>query len=68
MVARNLVGAALAAVERLPSQDRWSLMRAIAKQALWHMPNAVKEARKLVDVMQIENLKQQHPDDPPGRD
>ena len=72
-VAHHLVDGALAATERSggppPSPDQVSLLREIAKRALWHMPNSAAEARQLVSVMTIENLRQPHPkDDPPGRD
>lgn len=72
-VARHLVGGALMASERsggpLPSPDQVSLLREIAKLALWHMPNSGAEARELVRTMTIENLKQPHPgDDAPSRE
>jgi hypothetical protein len=72
-VANHLVDGALMASERsggrLPNPDQVSLLREIAKRALWHMPNSETEARKLARIMVIENLKQPHPDDdPPSRE
>jgi hypothetical protein len=73
MVARDVVGGALGASERSPpssgpppSPDQTALLREIAKLALWHMPNAIAEARQLVRVMEIERLKQPHPADDPA--
>jgi hypothetical protein len=69
LVADNLVGAALGASERAshsgpaPSPDQTALLREIARWALWHMPDAANEARKLVRAMEIERLKQPHPAD-----
>jgi hypothetical protein len=50
------------------SPDQISLLREIARQALWHMPNSGDEVRTLRKYFDIENLRQQNPfdDDPPG--
>jgi hypothetical protein len=70
--ARHIVDGALSASERsggpLPSPDQISLLREIARRALWHIPNSREEVRKLVKYLDIENLRQPHPfdDDPPG--
>jgi hypothetical protein len=67
--AEHLVDGMLSAVERLPLADQMSLLRAIAKRALWRMPNSSTEARDLAKYLDIENLRQPHPrDDPPDRD
>jgi len=68
-VADRLVDGTLTAIERLPVPDQHSALRAIAKRALWHIPNAATEAQRLAQEMAVESLKQPHPrDDPPGRD
>ena len=70
--ARHIVDGALSASERsggpLPSADQVSLLREIAKRALWYMPNSGDEVRKLVRYLNIENLRQPNPldDDLPG--
>jgi hypothetical protein len=62
----------LAASERsggpLPNAHQVALLREIAKRALFHLPNAGDEARKLVRYIDIANLRQpnQLDDDPPG--
>jgi hypothetical protein len=67
--ARAIVGGAMRAVENLPREDHTALLREIAKQSLWHIPNSHDEVRKLKDWLDIENIKQPHPyDPPPGRD
>jgi hypothetical protein len=52
----------------LPTPDQVSLLREIARMALWHMPNSGDETRKMARTMDIENLKQPNPldDDLPG--
>jgi len=70
MVARHVVDGALAATERSDRPDQVSLLREIAKRALWQMPNSVAEVGALAKVWDIKNLKQPHPssrDDPCGR-
>jgi hypothetical protein len=72
MVAYDLIGVALLASERSPSDgtpapspDQQAMLREIATLALWHMKNAPAEARELVRIMEIERLKQPHRGDPP---
>jgi hypothetical protein len=68
-ISEHLVDAMLATCERQSIADQEALMRAIARRALWRMPNAPFEARELAKAMEIENMKQPHPrDTPPGRD
>jgi hypothetical protein len=68
----HIVDGALSACERsgdpLRSPDQISLLRAIARRALWHIPNSADEPRKLVRCVTMENLRQPNPfdDDPPG--
>jgi hypothetical protein len=70
--ADHIVGGALSASEPaggpLPTPDQISLLREIARRALWHIPNSGDEVRKLTRYFDIENLRQPHPsdDDPPG--
>ena len=70
--AHHIVDGALSASERaggpLPSPDQVSLLREIARRALWHIPNSADEARNLVRYIDIENLRQPNPfdDEPPG--
>ena len=72
MTAHHLVDGALAASERSPgphpSADQVTLLREIARRALWHMPNSAEEVRNLVRYVTMENLRQPNPldDDPPG--
>ena len=54
------------ATEELPSPDQIMLLRKIAELALWHLPNAPKEARQLMRQMKIEALKHPHPGDDPA--
>jgi hypothetical protein len=69
--ARHVVGGALSMSERFSgqsqSQDQVSLLREIARLALWHTPNSGDEVRRLVSWFDIENLRQPHPldDDAP---
>jgi len=44
------------------------LLRAIARRALWHIPNSTDEVRSLVRYITMENLRQPNPfdDEPPG--
>jgi hypothetical protein len=51
-----------------PTPDQVALLREIAKRALWHLPNSGDEARRLVDDIDTENLRQQNPfdDELPG--
>lgn len=71
MSADHIVDGALAASERAkgshPTADQVALMRAIARRALWHMPNSSDEVRDLARHLYLENLRQPHPrdDDPP---
>jgi hypothetical protein len=72
MVADQVIGAAMLASERSPctgpppGPDQRAMLREIVKLALWHMPNAVEEARELVRYLTIERFKQPHRgDDPP---
>jgi hypothetical protein len=68
----HIVDGALSASERsgapLPNADQIALLRAIAKRALWHMPNSSEEVRGLARHLYLENLRQPHPrdDEPPG--
>jgi hypothetical protein len=70
--ARHIVDGALSASERSggpsPSPGQISLLREIARRALWHMPNSRDEVRKLTRWLDIENLRHPNPfdDDPPG--
>jgi hypothetical protein len=70
--AHHIVDGALSASERsggpLPSPDQVSLLREIARRALWHIPNSADEVRQLVRYVTIENLRQPNPldDEPPG--
>jgi len=69
--ARHIIGGALSMSERFcgapRAADQDSLLREIAKGALWHMPNSRDEVRKLVSWLDMENLRQPHPlDDKPS--
>jgi hypothetical protein len=70
--AHHIVDGALSASERsggpLPSPDQVSLLREIARRALWHIPNSTEEVRNLVRYITMENLRQPNPldDDAPG--
>jgi hypothetical protein len=70
--AHHIVDGALSASERsggpLPSPDQVSLLREIARRALWHIPNSADEVRSLVRYVTMENLRQPNPfdDEPPG--
>jgi hypothetical protein len=74
--AHHIVDGALSASERsggrLPTPDQVSLLREIARRALWHIPNSDDEVRNLARFFKIENLRQPHPmdddlpDDLPG--
>jgi hypothetical protein len=70
--AHRIVDGTLSASERsgspLPSPDQVSLLREIARRALWHIPNSADEVRNLVHYVTMENLRQPNPfdDDPPG--
>ena len=68
--AHNIVGGVMRiserATEELPSPDQIMLLRKIAELALWHLPNAPKEARQLMRQMKIEALKHPHPGDDPA--
>jgi hypothetical protein len=67
--AKQIVGGAMRTCERLPPADRTSLLREIARQALWHTSNSRDEVRKITKWLDLENIKQPHPGDkPPGRD
>jgi hypothetical protein len=69
MTARHTIDGALVATERLPRADQTTLLRELAKRALWHLPNARDEVRAIMKWLDLETLKRQHPhDDPPGRD
>jgi hypothetical protein len=65
--AKHIVDGALKVAERLPKPDQNTLLREIARRALWHMQNSSDEARDLVRYIDVENLKQPHPgdDEPP---
>ncbi|WP_445215692.1 hypothetical protein ACKWRH_24995 [Bradyrhizobium sp. Pa8] len=67
MTAHHFVDGALAASERSsgphPTADQIALLRAIARRALWHMPNSGDEARAMVRHIDIENLRQPNPRD-----
>ena len=65
--ARHIVGGALSATEPLPQADRDALLREIAKQSLWHMPDSREEVGKLKNWLEIENLRQPHPGDKPPK-
>ena len=71
-VAQHFLDAALMASERSPEggpppdADQRVMLREIATLALWHMPDAVNEARALVRVMTIERFKRDHPRDEPA--
>jgi hypothetical protein len=69
-VAKQVIGGALRMSERFTgsprSADQNSLLREIVKTALWHMPNSRDEARNLVRYIDMENLRQPHPLDPPA--
>jgi len=68
-VAERFVDSALAISERQPRVEQQSLMREIARRALWHMADAPAEARNLAKDLEIGGLLQPHPrDTPPGRD
>jgi hypothetical protein len=66
MVSNHIVNGALAAVERSSAADQVCLLREIVRLALWHMPNAVDEARNAMKYLEIETLKQPHPRDDPA--
>jgi hypothetical protein len=66
MVADLIVGGVLGTTERTSPKDRQSLLREIVRLAFWHMPNAVEEARGLVKYLEIERLRQPHPQDAPA--
>jgi hypothetical protein len=57
--ANHIVDGALSASERsggpLPSPDQISLLREIARRALWHIPNSADEVRSLVRYVSMEN-------------
>jgi hypothetical protein len=61
--AHNIVRGIMRVSERLPSPDQITLLRKIAELALWHLPNAPKEANYLMRQMKIEALKQPHSSD-----
>jgi hypothetical protein len=52
-VAEHVVIGALAASEGQPIQDQESLMREIARRALWRMADALAEARNLVKELEV---------------
>jgi hypothetical protein len=69
-VADRIVAAAMLATERsgqgpLPTSDQVAMLREITRKALWHMPNAVDEARNLTKWITVEGLRQPHPGDKP---
>ena len=64
--AHNIVRGAMRVSERLPSPDQITLLRKIAELALFHLPNAPKEAKYLMRQMRIEALKHPHPGDDPA--
>ena len=49
--------------ERLPKEYQSTLLREIARRALWHMPNPGDEVRALAKYFDIENLRKPHPGD-----
>lgn len=65
--AQLLVDGILGASERSgwpwhPTPDQISLLREIAKRALWHIPNSQDELKKLQEFFnKEENLRQPHP-------
>jgi hypothetical protein len=54
--ARNILSGAMRVSERLPSPDQTMLLRKIAELALWHVPNAPKEATQLMRQMKLRIL------------
>jgi hypothetical protein len=69
IAARHLVDGALAASERSagphPSPDQITLLREIARRALWHLPNSDDELQNLRDSLVIGNQPPSGDDEPP---
>jgi hypothetical protein len=61
--AERIIDGTLTAIERLPKADHDTLLREIARRAIWHMRSSDDELRQLRDWFKIENLRPPHPGD-----
>jgi hypothetical protein len=59
--AERLIAVALGASEHLPLSARTALLRAIARRALSHLPNATFEARELAKAIEVESMSRRSP-------